>query len=452
MAMDLPRILFITVATATVVGGAFLAGVYSAVSRNAAFALLSRAYDQVRDSLGAIQETSVLTPDHLLQPSRGQGAGVTVNRRATDGSLVLLAGFFEKGNELRLVRRDGAIVRRWPVSFSKLIPDDSHMSDDVRPATDWNIDLHGALALPDGSVLFNFEYGGLVKLDRCGRTAWTLAHMTHHSIEPAAGGGFWVPGRRYHAAGGRSPFPPFAPPFAEDLVLRVSDGGKIEAEFSVPALFYDNGMTAVLTATGDDFRGGRVWDHEIVHVNKIAELPAERADRFPMFEAGDLLLSLREQNLVMVVDPASRAVKWWQIGPWVRQHDPQFASDGWLTVFNNNAYKDGLKGYRSDPALPRTSNILAMNPATRATAVRFGGRRGQEMLSVLRGKQQETSEGLFITESEAGRVIETDADGNVVWEFVNRYDDENVAEITEARLYPKDYFTVADWSCPATES
>ena len=449
--MDLSRVLFVLVTACAVIGGSFAAGMYSGLTRNAVYDFALGLYTSIRQSFQAVDETSLLEPDHLLQPTRGQGAGVTVNRRAGDGALVLLAGFFEKSNELRLVGRDGSIVRRWPVSFSKLFPDASHMSDDVRPATDWNIDLHGALALPDGSIVFNFEYGGLTKLDRCGRTVWTLAHMTHHSIEPAAGGGFWVPGRRHHAEGSKSPFPPHAPPYAEDLVLRVSDDGKIQSEMSVPALFYDNGLTAVLTATGDDFRRGRDWDHEIVHLNKIAELPAARAGVFPMFAAGDLMLSLREMNLVMVVDPASRAVKWWQIGPWVRQHDPQFARDGRLTVFNNNAYKDGLKGYRSDPSLPRISNILAIDPASRETKVRYGGRPGQELLSVLRGKQYETPDGLFITESEAGRVIETDAQGQVVWEFVNRYDDENVAEITEARLYPKDYFTVADWSCAAPE-
>ena len=450
--MDLPKLLFVAVTASAVIGGSFAVGMHSGLTRNAAYAFVHGLYSSIKQAIHAVDETSLLEPDHLLQPSRGQGAGVTVNGASTDGALVLLAGFFEKSNELRLVRRDGSVVRRWPVTFSKLFPDASHMSDDVRPATDWNIDLHGALALPDGSIVFNFEYGGLTKLDRCGRTVWTLAHMTHHSIEPAAGGGFWVPGRRYHAAGSKTPFPPFAPPFTEDLVLRVSDDGKIQGEFSVPALFYDNGLTALLTATGDDFRRGRDWDHEIVHLNKIAELSAERAGKFPMFEAGDLMLSLREMNLVMVVEPADRSVKWWQIGPWVRQHDPQFARDGRLTVFNNNAYKDGLKGYRSDPALPRVSNILAMDPATREISVRYGGRAGQEMLSVLRGKQQETAEGLFITESEAGRVIETDADGNVVWEFVNYFDDENVAEITEARLYPKGYFTVADWSCTAPGS
>lgn len=445
--MDLPRILFFTITAATVVGGAFAAGIYSAVSRNAAFTLATRAWAQIRDSFAAVNETSVLKPDHLLQPTRGQGAGVTVNRAASDGALVLLSGFFENSNEIRLVRRDGEVVSRWPVSFSALFPDDSHMSDDVRPATDWNIDLHGAIALPDGSVLFNFEYGGLVKLDRCGGVQWKLAHMTHHSVEPATGGGYWVPGRRHHDAGGRSPFPPFVPPFSEDLILRVSADGVIVSSLSVPGLFYANGLVAVLTATGGDFRKGRVWDHEIVHLNKISELDAGRAVAFPMFRAGDLLLSLREHNLVMVVDPDAGKIRWWQIGPWVRQHDPQFGSDGKLTVFNNNAYKDGLNGYRSDPSLPRTTNILAMDPVTREVNVRYGGRPGQEMLSVLRGKQHETGQGLFVTESEAGRAFEVDGAGNVIWEYVNRYDDENVAEITEARLYPKGYFNVVDWSC-----
>jgi len=447
--MDLPKVLFVVVTTSVVIGGSFAAGMHAALTKNAAYHLVRNAYASIRRAFDAVEETSLIHPDHLLQPTRGQGDGVTVNRR-DDGGLILLSGFFGDSNETRLIRRDGSVVRRWPVKFSELYPDASHLADNVRPATDWNIDLHGAVALPDGSVLFNFEYGGLTRLDRCGQVVWTLEHMTHHSIEPAAGGGFWVPGRR-QVTEGPSQFPPYAPPFSEDLVLKVGEDGAIRSQFSVPGLFYRNGLTAILTATGDDFRKDRAWDHEIVHLNKVTELGAERAAAFPMFRAGDLLLSLREQNLLMVVDPATQVVKWWQIGPWVRQHDPQFTRDGRLSVFNNNAYKDGLKGYRSDPSLPRVSNILAIDPATRATSVLYGGKPGQEMLSVLRGKQRETAEGLFITESEAGRVVETDAAGNVVWEFVNRYDDENVAEITEARLYPKGYFTVADWSCAAAQ-
>jgi hypothetical protein len=55
--------------------------------------------------------------------------------------------------------------------------------------------------------------------------------------------------------------------------------------------------------------------------------------------------------------------------------------------------------------------------------------------------------GLLITESEAGRVLETDVDGQVIWEYINRYNQDEVAEITEARAYQENYFKLKNWSC-----
>ncbi|MGH6901957.1 MAG: hypothetical protein ACREIR_04390, partial [Geminicoccaceae bacterium] len=83
----------------------------------------------------------------------------------------------------------------------------------------------------------------------------------------------------------------------------------------------------------------------------------------------------------------------------------------------------------------------------------FGGKKNQELFSIYRGKVDSTpSGGLIITEFEGGRAIEIDRGGNVVWEYLNRYDLDEVAEITEARVYPATYFTVTDWACPETES
>ena len=49
---------------------------------------------------------------------------------------------------------------------------------------------------------------------------------------------------------------------------------------------------------------------------------------------------------------------------------------------------------------------------------------------------------------EAGRALQIDASGKVVWEYINRFNDDYVLKITEARLYPESYFTVTDWTCP----
>ena len=444
--VDLARVLFNCTAIVVLFISGMVYGVFDLAPRKL---LLS-----IRENVLAVYyEANTLTgarPDHFLQTARHDGEGVTVNKAASRQDFVLLSGFFDGGHELRLIRRDGSVVARWPVSYSELFPDSSHVIDP--PATDWNIDLHGALIEPDGSVVFNFEYAGLVKLDRCGGVAWTLPRMTHHSVERAAGGGYWVPGRHLQTAEDDAPFPPFQAPFVEDTLLRVSADGDILKEISLPRVLYDNGLEALLTATGDSFYSWEGWDREILHLNKIEELPARIAEDFPLFEAGDLALSIRQENLVLVLDPDDGKVKWWRVGPWLRQHDPEFKAGGTIVVFNNNVYKTAYPtpAERTPVEFERASNIVEIDPASGEVETIYGGEEGQEMLTIVRGKVELTPRGgLLVTEFEGGRVFETDAEGNLVWEYINRYSAEEVAEVTEARAYPAGYFDVADWSCGA---
>ncbi|MGM0586684.1 MAG: arylsulfotransferase family protein [Pseudomonadota bacterium] len=446
---DPARLIFVVSAVTLIAGLAFFLGVMSALQRNAAFQAVG---GLTRDIVLVIEDMKGWdgTPVHFLQPARREGEGVTVNERAGDGKLILLSGYFDDGNELRLIRRDGRVVARWPARFSEHFPDPSHLAEP--PATDRHVDTHGALIRPDGSVVFNYEYSGSVKLTRCGEVAWTLGLSTHHSVEAAAGGGYWILGRR--AVTDPEAFPPFTEGVGqlEDLILRVSESGEIEETISIPRLLYENGLEPVLTAVGRPFKDDASWDHELVHANKVGELPAALADAFPDFEAGDLLVSLRAYNMILVADPDARRVRWRRTGPWLRQHDPEFAPDGTISVFNNNSYWLTLEPpYGRAPAdAERVSDIMKADPATGEVEVVYGGRPGQRFHTVIRGKHELTAKGgLLITEFEGGRVFETDAEGRIVWEYVNRYDEDTVLEISEARLYPAEYFEVEDWSCPA---
>jgi len=450
--MDRAKVAFLLSSWIFLLGLSFSIGLYSGHYKNFLFKIVR----DIKNSAEEVVDLISRNEDDHLQPNRGQGNGVTINERSSDGNLIFMVGFFDHGNELRLIERDGTVLARWPVSYNALFPDKSFLRSP--PQSDLNTDIHGALIEPDGSLVFNFEYAGTVKLSRCGETIWTLRHPTHHSVERAEGGGYWIPGRVEHSKSDQIAFPPFDRETAntsdkgykEDLILRVSNDGEIINQASVPRILYENGLEALITATGESFTRVRAaWDGELVHLNKIAELSIGLADAFPDFDAGDLALSLRGYNLILVVDPDDWRVKWYQTGPWLRQHDPEFNSDGTLTVFNNNAYRIGLIDERTDLAAPRTTNIIRIDPVTRETEVVFGERPGQEMLTVIRGKHDPTPAGGFvITEFEAGRVIEIDVDGRIIWEYVNQYDAENVAEVTEARIYPRSYFTVPNWTCP----
>ncbi|KPJ83805.1 MAG: hypothetical protein AMS19_03065 [Gemmatimonas sp. SG8_23] len=383
------------------------------------------------------------TPNQFLRPSLYDGEGVTVNASDASPGLTLISGFFEDSNELRLIRLDGSVVQRWPVRFSELFPSTEHLHQP--PATDWNVDTHGAVALPDGSVLFNFEYAGLVRLDRCGEVSWTLPTMTHHSIEPSELGGFWVGGRRIV----RNPMslPPYLGPYEEDLLLRISPDGAILAELSVPELLIENGLAWLLSATGS-FEVNSVnssealgYLGEIVHLNDIEELPADLAGDFEDFAPGDLLVSLRHRNLLLVVDPDERSVKWHRTGPWIRQHDPDFQPGGTITVFNNNTDERGGKVFGG-------TNVLEIDPRGGAVEVLYGDAADEWMYTPVRGKHQVLPNGnLLLTVFREGRVVEVDADGEVVWQFVNRYNDAAVTTVSDAVRYPPDYFVNVDWTC-----
>ena len=451
MPRNLDKIAFFLSAALLTLGLAFGAGLYSGVKRNFVYDVGKK----LKGTLVLVRANIVPggRPIHFLQPARSAGSGVTVNEKPDDGSLIFISGFFDGSNELRLVRRDGTPVAKWPVRFSDHFPDPSHLV--TPPKTDHNIDTHGALIHPDGSVAFNYEYSGTVKLSRCGKTIWTLAHPTHHSLEVSERGGYLVPVRNYIWPDDFGMFPPMtrasmAGYFIEDLVLRVSDDGKIESRKSIPEILYSNGLESLMTSTGYSFSNDGFVDAEITHVNKIEELPSGFADKFPEFEAGDLVISLRNYNLLFVVDPDTWKVKWYQIGPWRRQHDPEFNGDGTITVFNNNTYRLDLgPNDKANRDAPRISNIVKVNPSTGQAEVVYGQQEGEEFFSVIRGKHETVEGGGFlITEFEAGRVFETDSDRKIVWEYINRYDEDEVLEVTEARIYPSSYFTVEDWSCP----
>jgi Arylsulfotransferase (ASST) len=455
--MDVSKILFYAMTTGTILGATYVAGLKAGEHKTPTYLLWSNLEKRVTESIRlVVGEVPTLTgtrPTHFLQPSRYEGAGVTINSPENDQTdLLLISGFFKDTNELQLIHRDGSVVARWPVSYHKLVPDPDFIPRGLAPATDWNIGIHGALAMPDGSVVFNFDYGGTVRLDRCNNVEWVIHRQTHHSVQRAEKGGFWVAGRR-SVLDPESPYPPFETPFQEDTVMRISDDGKILSEFSAVKLFYDNNLQSILTATGSHFVTGMDWDHEVVHLNKVGELPSALAADFPMFEAGDLVLSIRELNMILVVDPTGSKVRWWKIGPWLRQHDPQFIPGGRILLFNNNVFNlFGDTEPRTPVTMHRVSQVMAVDPATGHSEVLFGGVPGENLLSVVRGKVAQTPRGgLLITEADDGRVLETNAARQVIWEYINRYSEKELAELTQARLYPVKYFDfdTRDWSCPA---
>jgi len=434
--LDLSKALFLC----SVVGLIFLYGIAVGHYHLFPFPVLEFMKNSFVEVLAEREMRTGVRPTWHLGKAHFDGDGVTYNdrERAFPG-FTLLSGFFKDGLELRLIRPDGSVLARWPAHFHELFPDTSHIqpADDV-PRTDWNTSVLGAMAFPDGSIIFNLESGGLAKLDRCGAVQWTVPKMVHHSIEAAEGGGFWVPSMRHIQANSR--FAALAPPYKEDTVIRISQTGEVVQEFSTLDVLFDNNLGALLFANGPD--GITIGRPDITHLNDVEELKSNIAGRFPLFSAGDLLLSVRNLNLLMVVDPITHKVKWYQTGPWMDQHDPDFEANGKISVFSNNndvTEKGSILG---------GTTIIEVDPVTRATSILYGAQPDEAFFTQYRGQHQHLPNGnMLLSESMSGRAFEVGPDGTLVWQFINRYDETDIASMNDVIRYPEDYFTVTDWSC-----
>ena len=396
-------------------------------------------------SLEVIQTAGMITgtkPQAHLMESVGENRGdgvVTIDRGRVAPGYTLISSFFDDGPEVRLIDLDGVVVNRWPIRFSDIWPDGgTHLAPSARPKTDWNmLSPMGLAAQNDGSLVFSEL--GMAKLDRCGEILWKLPMHTHHTLSRADDGGFWAQGLKEVAK--RSPRRPFMPNYKIDTAIKVSPEGELVKEIVVLDVLWRNDLQGIMLANNRNLSPSP--ERDITHLNDVEELPAQLARRFPDFSASDLLLSLRNPNTLLVTDSAGEVVKWFQVGPWVQQHDGDWQPDGTISLFNNNFDMSHNGRYLGG------SNVLRIDPATREIRNIYGADDDQPLYSISKGSHQMLENGnALIVESDQGRVLEVTPAGEVVWEFINRYSEDEVFIISEAIRYPPDFFDVADWSCP----
>lgn len=140
------------------------------------------------------------------------------------------------------------------------------------------------------------------------------------------------------------------------------------------------------------------------------------------------MISLRSLNMIAVIGGEDLKLKWYQHGPWHRQHDPDFLPDGTISVFDNNMHGP-------------SSRIIKIDPVTRRHEIVFAGSDEIPFYTWIRGNHEHLPDGnILMTEPQGGRAFEVDAAGNLVWEYRNVFDAQRNLLIGKAMTLPSDYF------------
>ena len=343
--------------------------------------------------------------------ARRADAPMIVSRDKDREDFIFVVGAFDFDDSLHgalLFNRQGDVVHQWRFEEETALKSRADHINRIIP--------HGAVVERDGSITATFD-GAMVmtRIDACSNVMWAKEGYFHHSMTRAAlqPNAYWT---------------------WDNTEVALIDGetGEIVKSLSMREIARANPHLDILGIRQIDAYDGAEEADDPYHPNDVEPLPAAYADAFPQFEAGDLLMSFRSLNLVAVVDQDTAQIKWHAIGYWRRQHDPDWAPDGTIRVYDNNMHRGA-------------SRLVSIDPQTNKYKLLVDGEK-HHFYSRIRGKHQWTPEGRVIFSSpDQGRIIELDETGEVSFEFVNLYDrarDEALV-VTEAQLINPDEIDMA---------
>lgn len=334
-------------------------------------------------------------------------SGVTIHdrERADAGMNLVTSGH---APEALLLDMDGRVHYTWRYEYADVrggLPPE----DIGRPNTFRRVRL-----LADGELLAIYEGLGLVKLDRDSNLLWYFRGQAHHDLDVLPSGEIWVLTRKAAVL----PDLHKRKPILEDFLTVLSPSGEELSRLSLIECFANSEFAHVLTE-----RKARAGD--IFHTNTLEILDGTSASELPAFRRGNVLISMRHNDTLAVVDPTARKVVWIAQGPWRTQHEPTLLANGNLLLFDNR----GHQGF---------SQILELDPVSLAEVWAYRGTPPERFYSIYCGANQRLANGnTLISETCNGRAFEVTAAGEVVWEWINPHragdDGELIAAVFEVQ-------------------
>ncbi len=295
--------------------------------------------------------------------------------------------------EARLINREGEVLREWKSDF----PDSSERG--------WAI----AKLSGDGYLYAINARAGLIKLDWDNNKVWGLEGRFHHDFAFAPDGRLWV----LTEERGELTHKGMTLPYYDNGVAVISPDGDLEREFGffeklVEHPLGQRALDALVKRRGRLRGKKREAVADLIHSNTADFVTVEVAGRMA---EGDFITAFRELDTVAVIDHETGDIKWvWGLGELDKPHDPSQLPSGNLLIFDNGMRRKWSRVIEIDP---RDDGAIKWE---------YKGTKEDPFHSSMRGLAQLLEdEHILVTDSQTGRVIEIQRDGEILWEFWSPY-------------------------------
>ena len=413
-------------AMAGLLGAAFLLSWYvSYAAVNNLFP--APAFTRINSAFKNVAERFRLDPWYFDIQASGPALSFAEPDLAAPGLIRIVGIDGDRRHFIRVIERDGTVIQQWRPNWFELVAPGTQVPTGWTPDGPPGPVVHGTLITENGDVVFNLEKLGTFRMNACGELLWAQLDSGHHSLDLAADGTYWLTG----AFARRGPSPDYRNITGRhivDTIVQLSPDGEILSKYNLYDILADNGLAGLLYLSTTDNMTTQVKG-DLLHTNDVEIFPATLAPG--LFQPGDIMVSLRNINAIIVLDPDTLKIKFKSIGQVLRQHDPDFVDGNRITVYdNNNTYPARQPG---DPG-SRIVEIDARDGTLRSV---FEGADRTRFFTNIMGKSQRLDNGNWmITSSREARAFEATPEGQLVWEIQNLIGNGRGAILTEASVMP----------------
>lgn len=325
-----------------------------------------------------------------------QDTGVVLHRDgATAGGFILYAS--RGAQTAELIDRDGAVLNRWTGpqeggywSDTELLPDGSLV---VVGATSERRDLQQSARY-------------LRRLAWDSTLLWEADFPAHHDVEMLADGRLLTLSSEVRTILDGNTERTI---LDDEIVLTNADGEVLES-YSIADAYLDASAgvepprLAVRPAMVGDLPGADVF-----HANSVEWIDVpEHVDDHPIYQTGNVLISMRHQHRIAVLSRDERRIIWtWGKGVLDGQHSARMLPSGNILIFDNGLAR-------------KASRILEVDPRSETVVWDFSSDDRYYFYTAGGGASQRLPNGnTLATYTSKGRLFEVTAAGEVVWQFVN---------------------------------
>ncbi len=265
---------------------------------------------------------------------------------------------------------------------------------------------------------------GLVRVDAKSQLQWYYPGRAHHDFDLLEDERIMTLVHELRATTAPA-YKHLKAPLLENFVVELNAAGKPIRKVSLTQAVAESPYKSLLVLSGTHRRSRAKFDY--LHPNAVHVVRASEAVHLPEAVTGDVLVHTRPESALILLSWPQGKVKWVKMTPMTGGHDPTLLPNGDFLGFDNRGHI-GPEG---------ASRVVQFSLDRRRQPWSYVGSAAEPLQSMIRSAIQPLCNNhVLITESDAGKILEVNRQGQVVWSYQPpERDEKTTAAVCQALRY-----------------